>query len=75
MTNFEKYKTPEEAHKAYYLFCYGNRWCSKCKYYLQGNKELPCYFEWLYDGADKENNKKDSNEKRRKVQNRAGDCE
>lgn len=62
MKNKNKYKTPEEAHNTYLLFCYSHRWCSKCKYSNHGNKETPCYFKWLYDEADKENNKEDSND-------------
>jgi hypothetical protein len=54
MTNFEKYKTPEEAYQAFKNICATTR-CSECSYfcgYIETIKS--CQMVWLYTDAEKD---------------------
>lgn len=52
MTNFEKYKTPQEAAEVFYSYCNNTR-CQYCKFF-ENYAIIPCIFQWLY--ADDEEN-------------------
>ena len=49
--NFNKYKTPQEALKAFNLIC-DNMVCYSCPY--DKGSDFSCAFEWLYAKAEKE---------------------
>ena len=53
--NFNKYKTADEAYRAFRRFC-GNNKCSNCRF---GNRTKPtdCLIEWLYAEAVKDESK------------------
>lgn len=56
MKNFEKYKTAEEASRAFLKLCYKHDgYCEMCPVNIKnGNESDPCSFEWFYLDEDEE---------------------
>ena len=52
--NFNKYKTPQEALKAFHLIC-DNMMCESCPY--DKGSHVSCAFEWIYAKDGKEETK------------------
>lgn len=51
MTNFEKYKTAQEAILNFKKFCHSHEWCKHCKFNFVEIKNFGCIASWLYDEA------------------------
>lgn len=47
MTNGEKYKRPEERHKAFYEMCESHKTCTTCPIAGTQGDLLACAFQWL----------------------------